>query len=82
MTSAQKRKRTDMQYRSWKQIYGERAFLTGHRNWKVIIFNGYMKTFELELISKTRSTFLQGSVWRSGCKASDAAYTGGDRPDL
>lgn len=52
--------------RSWNELYGIRAFLSGNREWDVLFFNDYMYKLELDLIKDTYPAFLNnsgGALW-------------------
>lgn len=52
--------------RSWNELYGIRAFLSGNKEWKVLFFNDYMHKIELDLVRDSYPAFLNnsgGALW-------------------
>lgn len=52
--------------RSWNEIYGVRAFLTGSPEWRILMFNDFLFKLERALIEATYPAFLRnpgGALW-------------------
>jgi len=52
--------------RSWNELYAVRAFLTNNRDWRVVLFNDFLRHFERPLIEATYPAFYRspgGALW-------------------
>jgi len=52
--------------RSWNELYAVRAFLTNNHDWRVVLFNDFLRHFERPLIEATYPAFYRspgGALW-------------------